>query len=207
MSVKRMKNFQTSIPFVYGSHAFLVDNKEELPDPTHTHRWRVFVGGVDGQDLSCYIRKVVFKLHESFASPVRTIEKPPYVVEETGWGQFEIVVKIYFHDPVEKNVSLSFQLMLFPDTPYDHQNPPKQVINERYDEFIFQDPTETMYNLLIKHPYESLEAPNPSKLYKKEQEEIKELERLYEKALADYEKHKKKLDLMEDEVYKAQQEL
>jgi hypothetical protein len=33
------------------------------------------------------------------------ITKPPYEVTETGWGEFEVVIKIYFHDPNERPVS------------------------------------------------------------------------------------------------------
>ena len=34
------------------------------------------------------------------------IVKPPYEVTETGWGEFEVVIKIYFNDPNERPVSL-----------------------------------------------------------------------------------------------------
>jgi YEATS domain-containing protein 4 len=48
------------------------------------------------------VKKVHFKLHESYAEPNRIVVKPPYEVTETGWGEFEIVIKIYFHDPNER---------------------------------------------------------------------------------------------------------
>ena len=32
------------------------------------------------------------------------ITKPPYEVNETGWGEFEIQIKIYFMDPLERPV-------------------------------------------------------------------------------------------------------
>ena len=34
------------------------------------------------------------------------ITKPPYEVTETGWGEFEIVIKIYFNDPNERPVNI-----------------------------------------------------------------------------------------------------
>jgi YEATS domain-containing protein 4 len=52
--------------------------------------------------MSTYVKKVHFKLHESYADPNRNVVKPPYEVTETGWGEFEIVIKIYFHDPNER---------------------------------------------------------------------------------------------------------
>ena len=33
------------------------------------------------------------------------LTKPPYEINETGWGEFEIVIKIYFMDSSEKPVS------------------------------------------------------------------------------------------------------
>ena len=32
------------------------------------------------------------------------ITKPPYEVTETGWGEFEVVIKIYFNDSNERPV-------------------------------------------------------------------------------------------------------
>ena len=43
-----------------------------------------------------------FELHASFQEPVRVIKKPPYEVMETGWGQFEVRIKIFFHDIAEE---------------------------------------------------------------------------------------------------------
>ena len=36
---------------------------------------------------------------------VLVFTKPPYEVRETGWGEFEIQIKIYFQDSAEKPVS------------------------------------------------------------------------------------------------------
>lgn len=52
------------------------------------------VGGKD--DISHFIRRVQFKLHDSFPQPVRTFDRPPYQVSETGWGEFEIQIKIWW---------------------------------------------------------------------------------------------------------------
>ena len=35
------------------------------------------------------------------------VTKPPYEITETGWGEFEIVIKIFFNDPNERPVSES----------------------------------------------------------------------------------------------------
>jgi len=56
------------------------------------------------EDISKYIKKVQFKLHETYTSALRVIEKPPFEVTETGWGEFEVQIKIYFSDVNEKQV-------------------------------------------------------------------------------------------------------
>lgn len=32
------------------------------------------------------------------------VTKPPYEITETGWGEFEIIIKIFFIDPNERPV-------------------------------------------------------------------------------------------------------
>ena len=34
------------------------------------------------------------------------VTRPPYEVTETGWGEFEIAIKIHFYDPNERPVSI-----------------------------------------------------------------------------------------------------
>ena len=52
--------------------------------------------------MSAYVKKIHFKLHESYGSPFRVVTKPPYEITETGWGEFEIIIKIFFIDPNER---------------------------------------------------------------------------------------------------------
>lgn len=92
-----------SKPIVYGSVAHCLPEKR--PDG-RTHRWTVFVKPYHNEDLSVFIKKVHFKLHDSYGNCNRTVTKMPYEVSETGWGEFEIVIKIYFQDPNEKPVNL-----------------------------------------------------------------------------------------------------
>lgn len=57
--------------------------------------------------MAGYVKKIHFKLHESYTNQNRIVVKPPYEISETGWGEFEIVIKIHFHDPNERPVSLA----------------------------------------------------------------------------------------------------
>ena len=56
-------------PFLYGSSAVAI----KKPDSDHTHKWTIFVRGYQNEDISPYVRKVIFKLHESFLQPNRGI--------------------------------------------------------------------------------------------------------------------------------------
>ncbi|EPQ30248.1 uncharacterized protein PFL1_02364 [Pseudozyma flocculosa PF-1] len=71
------------------------------------------VGGKD--DISHFVRRVQFKLHDTYTQPTRNIDKPPFSVTETGWGEFEIQVKIFFvPDANEKPVTVFHHLKLHP---------------------------------------------------------------------------------------------
>ena len=64
---------------------------------------------------------------------VRVLLKPPYEVTETGWGEFEVQIKIYFHDPNERPVTIYHVLKLFQTDPNVIIGK-KPVISEQYDE-------------------------------------------------------------------------
>ncbi len=99
----RVKGVTIIKPIVYGNIARYFGKKRE--EDGHTHQWTVYIKPYRNEDMSIYVKKVHFKLHESYANPNRVVMKPPYEITETGWGEFEIVIKIFFNDPNEKPVS------------------------------------------------------------------------------------------------------
>ena len=134
MSDTRQKNVIVSKPILYGSVATYLGRKAE---ETKTHRWSIYLRGVNNEDLSYIISKVVISLHVSFANPVRgtlvyltknrlhplkpyisiphaVLTEPPYEVTELGWGEFETRIQIYFHDPNERPISIIHLLVLYP---------------------------------------------------------------------------------------------
>lgn len=42
-------------------------------------------------DLTSIIKKITFKLHETYDNPIRTLESPPYQITETGWGNLKLL--------------------------------------------------------------------------------------------------------------------
>lgn len=130
---------------VYGNNSQHFGKKRE-PDG-HTHEWTVYVKPYNNEDMSSYVKKVQFRLHESYNNCNRVVSKPPYEVSETGWGEFEIQIKIFFQDSAEKPVILYHVLRLFHNQPGEPVAQPtssavvqgrKTVVSEFYDEIIFQ---------------------------------------------------------------------
>lgn len=90
-------------------------NEEELP----LRRWQVELILLDQYDNEIdldIIQKCKFYLHPTFANHVRLIKNPPYMVQETGWGEFDIKIAGTF-----KHHSGSFRILhdlLFADDAY-----------------------------------------------------------------------------------------
>eukprot|EP00126_Sphaerothecum_destruens_P015537 Sdes_comp9557_c0_seq1m1031 len=145
-SSSRVKGQVFEMPIVFGNVAQFLGKKTE---DSSTHRWTLYVRGCGPyyNSFPMFVKKVVFKLHESFPNPTRTVESAPFELTEHGWGEFEVVVKIHFMDPLEKPITLYHQLKLYA-TEDTIQIGKKTIAYEQYDEIVFCDPTETMYHLL-----------------------------------------------------------
>ncbi|KAB5558221.1 protein AF-9 [Coniochaeta sp. 2T2.1] len=164
---KRVKGIQISRPFIYGTTAKPFDPKTNpkpagVPDD-HTHSWTVFVKGIDDTDITYWLRRVQFKLHESIPNPVRTVEAPepgkPFAVHETGWGEFEITIKLYYAtESNEKPQTLYHFLKLHPFARTEEEkealarNGEGTVISWTYEEQIFNEPFESFYEILTSGP-------------------------------------------------------
>ncbi|OWK16975.1 hypothetical protein Celaphus_00011606, partial [Cervus elaphus hippelaphus] len=125
-------------------------------------------------DMSAYVKKIQFKLHESYGNPLRVVTKPPYEITETGWGEFEIIIKIFFIDPNERPVTLYHLLKLF-QSDTNAMLGKKTVVSEFYDEMIFQDPTAMMQQLLTTSQLEVKTREKLEAAKKKTSFEIAEL--------------------------------
>lgn len=133
------------------------------------------VGG--GTDLSYMIKKVSFKLHDSYPNPLRIVEHHPFEINETGWGEFIVNIKIHFRqDANEKPLQLQHPLKLHPwpnkspslSCPPDslplstsisttnnnnnNQPTPLFIHSWQYDEIIFTEPMAAFYDILLKNP-------------------------------------------------------
>ena len=138
-------NIEVKKAIIYGSISFFQGKKV---NKNRTHRWACYVRGQCGEDISCFIKTVVFKLHTTFVNPYRVVVRPPFEIHEYGWGEFEIEMKIYFHDNRESPLELTHMLQLYPK----HHSTPlslkKAIVSEHYDEIVFTNPYPEFYQRL-----------------------------------------------------------
>lgn len=77
---KRVKLTQIRRPFVVGSTAVPFSDTNPKPPGTpdnHTHSWQVFVKGLEDTDITYWVRRVQFKLHESIPNYIRSTSRVP----------------------------------------------------------------------------------------------------------------------------------
>ena len=134
--------------------------------------------------MGYFIKRVTFKLHDTYQNAVRSkskkqpfavfrdkritlrghpdIDKPPFEVSETGWGEFEVNIRISFiQEAGEKQLSLYHHLKLHPWVEGEGSSVPpplEQAIKSgpvhswQYDEIVFNDPFQSFLNILTAHP-------------------------------------------------------
>ncbi|KAI0787123.1 yeats family protein [Irpex lacteus] len=235
----RVRGVSIYRPIIYGNTAVVLNQKEReaLPTPDHTHRWTVavrsaasapdseIVGGAD--DLSYFIKRVTFKLHDTYANPNRNVDKAPFEVSETGWGEFEVQIRINFvAESGEKAITFYHHLKLHPWTQSRRKDGP--VHSWQYDEVVFNDPFQTFLNILTAHPPTPLpktkrrpipfHTSNPGSLeaskggvpeftQEMEKEEAERLETARKKVIAEQEKWRNILIEKEKELAKLKAQL
>lgn len=147
--MKRAKGTVLHVPIVHGSHAQYL---KERGTQERSHKWTVYLRPLDIVDISHFIHHVDFVLHESFTPQIRRATEMPYEVSEYGWGEFDVIIRVFFQDSAEKPVDFYHPLGLFSETsPGEPTEEP--VIREYYDEIVFQDPSEKLLDILKTTPH------------------------------------------------------
>ncbi|ADM11294.1 transcription initiation factor IIF auxiliary subunit [Encephalitozoon intestinalis ATCC 50506] len=112
----------------YGSCRVVIGNEarmipeEERVIPELTHEWKAYVKASPE-----IVKRVEFKLHDSFSNRLVNAEYPFEVVER-GWGEFSIQIKIFLFNG--EKIMTSHFLQLHGDSDV--------VISERVDEIVFK---------------------------------------------------------------------
>ncbi|KAK3848531.1 MAG: yeats family-domain-containing protein [Linnemannia gamsii] len=76
-------------------------------------KWKMSLMGVNanGEEESLpYVDHVEYILHHTFEQPLRKVTKFPFVLQEKGWGEFDMKVMIHFVDNAEQPVMLDHDL-------------------------------------------------------------------------------------------------
>ena len=143
-------SFKIVRAIAYGNSATQLQNIKETPGcKPHTHQWTFYVKPYnDDQGLSDFIGRVEIRLHDTFKDPIRVFEEPPYEVTETGWGEFDILVVMYFKCEETKPVAFTHRLQLFPRS--EEEKLKKEVEVDCYVEVNFPNPSEAMREALKK---------------------------------------------------------
>jgi len=150
-NVVRAKDCELVIPIIVGTIAF---NMGKKATDSSSHKWTVYVRGVDNEDLSYLVAKVQFDLHQTFAVPTRYVEVQPFEVHEQGWGEFDIGVHIHFTVDVGENpVVIHHKLRLYDDGEQVgcKQDPKKPVVFESFEQLVFSEPRLELYTRLKQH--------------------------------------------------------
>ena len=109
-SRKRMKKETVVKKVIFGTAAFARGKKA---DKNYKNAWWCYVRAPldeNGGDMSSYVSKVVFTLHDSFPHHIMVVDKFPFCICRAGWGEFDIMITIYFHDPNEEPVQRNYPL-------------------------------------------------------------------------------------------------
>ncbi|KAJ1650803.1 NuA4 histone H4 acetyltransferase complex and the SWR1 complex subunit [Dispira simplex] len=205
-SQQRVKGISIARPIVYGNVAApLGDERGSQPD--HTHKWTISVRGVNNEDISYYVKKVVFKLHETYTQPNRR------------WGEFEIAIKIYFQNVSgEKPITLFHHLRLHPLealTPGPTAETNKALLNQpvvayHYDEIVFNEPLENFFHILLENQSSELvpktTLSNPYSL-QAEQEELAKLEKVNQQVERMIEEYRSRMTTADVQSVQLRQEI
>jgi hypothetical protein len=142
---------------IYGSIAFWLGKKA---DETVSHKWAVYVRGINNEDISYFIKEVTFTLHSSFNNNVRVVNKFPFELYEAGWGEFDIKITINFIDETIKPAEFIHPLKLYPSQAHVQQSTKKPIVSENYDDIIFINPKKTFREILLNPPLFKREYSN-----------------------------------------------
>ena len=133
-------------PFIYGSVAISLGKKS---DKKTTHKWCVYVRGVNNENISNFIKSVKFTLHDTFPNNIRVINKWPFELYEMGWGEFDIKIQIQLVDETVKPIDLVHSLKFY-NQPHQSGSSKRPVVSENYEEIIFVNPKPEILEQLLK---------------------------------------------------------
>jgi len=104
--------------------------------------------------LSTWLRKVQFKIYHTYSNPTRLVDTPPFQIEETGWGGFNIEIRLFFAPEVGSKPEYRNHFLQL--EPYGSEEVQKKqtedgmVRSEFLDWVEFNEPTEGLFEALTE---------------------------------------------------------
>ena len=128
------------------------DRPKNVPDD-HTKRWTVYVRQPEGDPaLTTWLNKVQFKIFNTYENPLRTCENPPFEVTETGWGGFNIDIRLHFQPISGEKAQYRqhfLQLEKYGDEKQQAQQEASGCVRSEFLEVVqFNEPTEALLEAL-----------------------------------------------------------
>jgi len=125
------------------------------------------VRGIEGQPpITTWLKKVQFKIFHTYTTPTRIIEEPPFQVEETGWGGFNVEIKLFFIPEVNaRQQDRQHYLQLEPygtEAEIQKQIEAKLVRAEYLEIIEFNEPTEALWDILTDEAQFQKPAKRPT---------------------------------------------
>lgn len=119
----------------------------------HTKRWTVYVRQPDGDPaITTWLNKVQFKIFNTYENPLRTCESPPFEVTETGWGGFNIDIRLHFQPISGEKAQYRqhfLQLEKYGDEAMQAEQERTGCVRSEFLEVVqFNEPTEALYEAL-----------------------------------------------------------
>ncbi|KAG0359607.1 yeats family-domain-containing protein [Gamsiella multidivaricata] len=82
----------------------------------HVRKWKISLCGVNAngeEETMPYVDHVEYILHQTFEQPVRKVNDYPFILQEKGWGEFDMKIMLHFVDksvpPFVLDHDLNFQ--------------------------------------------------------------------------------------------------
>jgi len=119
----------------------------------HTKRWTVYVRQPEGDPaLTTWLNKVQFKIFNTYENPLRTCEGPPFEVTETGWGGFNIDIRLHFQPISGEKAQYRqhfLQLEKYGDEKQQAEQDRTGCVRAEFLEVVqFNEPTEALFDAL-----------------------------------------------------------
>lgn len=139
-----VQNLRIERKFLIGSEAWALDEKSRKPNtpPEHTKGWKVYVKQFPGgPDITTWLKGVQFKLHETYPNCLRPAKyAPPFEIHETGWGGFDVEIRLHFVDISEQKYGKTRHYLQL--EPYGS---PSQIEKQKAENFVKSEICETVY--------------------------------------------------------------